>query len=167
MDIAELGIRLDRLERSNCHLRAIVVSLAVILGFTIVAPCGRGGRRRRDVLSPHRRFLLVDDAGQVRADLSIVDGSPRLAMWHPGLREPAVRLATDVNGLSHLVMWQPGAQQASIALRINNPAEGFGIFLSLGDLANGEIHMTTSRDGRQPAAHIFPPGGGTAVWSAP
>ena len=167
MDIAELGTRLDRLERSNRRLRAVIVGLAVILGFTTVVTLWPARAEAQGRAVTAQAFLLVDDAGQVRADLSIVDGSPRLAMWQPGVREPVVRLATDENGLSHLVMWRPGAQEAAVALRINNPAEGFGTLLNMGDLANGTILMTTSRDGRQPAAHIFPSGGGTAVWSAP
>lgn len=162
MDIVELGARLDRLEQSNRRLRAIVVGLAVVLWFTTVVILWPARADAQGRVVTAQAFLLLDDAGQIRADLSIVDGSPRLAMW-----QPAVRLETDVNGLSQLVMWQPGAQQATVALGIDNPAEGFGTHLRMGDLANGTIDMTTSRDGRQPAAHIFPPGGGTAVWSAP
>jgi hypothetical protein len=167
MDIAELGTRLDRLERSNRRLRAIVVGLSVILGFTIVVTLRPAQAEAQGRAVTAQAFLLVDDAGQVRADLAMVDGSPRLAMWQPGGREPVVRLGTEVDGSSYLVMWRPGAEQAAIALRSDKVAGNFVTNFIMGELQSGEIFMSTSTDGRQPTANIFPPGGGTAVWSAP
>ena len=148
MDNSELGARLDRLERSNHRLRAIVTILAIILGFTTVVALWPAQAEAQGRAVSAQAFLLLDDVGRVRADLSVVNGQPRLMMWQP--LTPGL-----------------GDSEAILYLGADDPALGGRTRLTLGDAAKGMIYVTTSQDGRQPSVAIFPPGAGTAVWSAP
>jgi hypothetical protein len=152
MNISDLSARLDRVERANRRLYAVVVGLVVIvIGLATVvvlrpaAPVEAQGR-----VYAAQSFQLTDDDGIVLGQFALdKDGQPSLQMW----QGPRADLATGTNPYLLLGIGPTGQENAT--------------YLQMGTGAYGMLMIQTSQNGHWPSVAIYPPGGGAAVWDTP
>jgi hypothetical protein len=150
MNAVDLSGRLDRLERSNRQLRAIVLGLTVIvIGLTTVVSLRPWPVEAQGRVIEAQAFVLIDGTGAVRGQFSLgPDGQPSLRMWQgPG--------GVEAEGTSPF-----------ISLGTATPDRRGGTYFTMGDSPNGLVTITTGRDGQRPSATMFQ-SGGDIIWSAP
>lgn len=151
MNVSDLSVRLDHLERINQRLRVFIVGLMfVVVGLMAAVALRPSPVDAQPRVYAARSFQLTDDAGIVRGVFALgQDGQPVLHMW----QGPGGELAGNPN--------------PSIFLGIGSPESGGGTALQMGSATHGSLMIQTSQDGHWPSAALYPPGGQGPIWDTP
>jgi hypothetical protein len=77
-DVQSIMRRLERVERENRRLKSLSLVIAIIVGAVLVMAQAPSHRTPRTIEA--EQFILKDASGKVRADLSMADNTPVLAL---------------------------------------------------------------------------------------